>query len=95
MAKSESNTSMVADPSYLAKHQLAIKLGLHVALVIIVHVIFGFVIPIGNAVPMSRNFSLCLMYLLCMAYLCTSAVQVRQGYPQAPYKQPFDKDTSW
>lgn len=95
MAKSETNQGRQAEMSVLAKHQVAIKLGLHVALAVLVHLVLGFVLPIGNATPMSFNFSLCLMYFLCMAYLCTSAVQIREGYPCAPYKQPFEKDTSF
>ena len=86
---------ILADPSFLAKHQIAIKLSLHVILTIASHVLLGFVIPISNADPMSSNFSLCFMYMCVMAYMYTSAMQVRFGYPQAPYKQPFDKDTSW
>ena len=63
----------LADPSFIAKHQIAIKLTLHIFLVIAFHVLLGFIIPISNADPMYENFSLSLMYFFCMAYLYTSA----------------------
>jgi hypothetical protein len=81
MAKQEGSQTQLADPSYLARHQVAIKLVLHLLLAVAFHVLLGFIIPISNASPMSSNFSLSFMYLLCMAYMYTSALQVRNGYP--------------
>lgn len=77
MASTDNSNRHWADPSFLARHQLTIKLSLHVTLAIGFHVVLGFFIPLVNATTMSSNFSLSLMYLFCMAYLYTSALQVR------------------
>ncbi|TNV87609.1 hypothetical protein FGO68_gene11570 [Halteria grandinella] len=78
----------------LSKHQLAIKLVIHVILVVYVHIDIGLVVPKHNNITFDKKFPLVLMYLLWVYYFIQSALQIRHGYPQAPFKAPFIRDTS-
>jgi len=68
-----------------------IKLVLHVILVLIVHIELGLLIPRQNPV----KFPLILNYLLWVHYFVHSSLQIKHGYPQAPFKAPFVRDTSF
>ena len=77
----------------LGKHSLTIKIVLHVMLVLFVHIELGFFIPMRSQVKMSKRFTLVIMYLLCVMYFVSSAQQIKHGYPQAPFKPPFTRNT--
>ena len=58
------------------------------------HFTIGFYIPKKNAITFDKKAPLLLYYLLWIYNLVYSSLQIRDGYPQAPFKPPFIKDTS-
>ena len=70
-----------ANEGILGRHQLTIKLLLHLFLVFLVHIQLGFLIPRHNLVPLSDKFSLLFIYTLWILYFIASSLQIRYGYP--------------
>lgn len=87
--------SISVNSSILGKHQLTIKLILHLLLVVFVHVQLGFIVPKQHSITYDRKLPLIMIYLLWAYYFVNSALQIRYGYPQAPFKAPFIRDTSY
>jgi len=44
---------------------------------------------------MSNKSSLVILYFIWILYFVSSALQIKYGYPQAPFKPPFTRDTSF
>lgn len=78
-----------------AKHVLTFKLALYLVLVIWVHVSTGFMMPANQGIKLSKNIALLVNYLLWISHFAYAAVQLKHGYPQAPYKTTFMRDTSF
>jgi len=83
-----------ATPSFLIKHAMTMKILLHLTIVILVHLDYGFWVPISTNRFMLQNGALVGVYLLWVLYFFYSALQIRDGYPQKPYKPFFTKDVS-
>ena len=75
------------------RHALTIKLVLYYGLIALIHVSLGFVVPLYQLAPMYHNPWLCIYYLLWCLYFYFSAMQLKCGYPMAPFKQAFSRDT--
>lgn len=80
--------------TFLSRHQLSIKYVIHIVLILYTHISIGFYIPKKNAITFDKKLPLLLYYLLWIYNLVYSSLQIRDGYPQAPFKPPFIKDTS-
>jgi hypothetical protein len=78
----------------LATHTLTVKIVLYAFLVIIFHVQIGFTMPISQGVKLDKNTSLTIYYFLWVTHFVFAGLQIKHGYPQAPYKQTFLRDTS-
>jgi hypothetical protein len=96
-ARAENNPQAASSSTggTLSKHQMTIKLIIHVILVMIVHIELGIVLPRQNALPICGKVSLVINYFLWVYYFVESCLQLKHGYPQAPYKAPFIRDTSF
>ena len=77
-----------------SKHALTFKILLYAGLVVYVHVWIGFVLPARQKIKLSKNPALLIDYLLWVAHFAFAALQIKHGYPQAPYKTTFHRDTS-
>ena len=78
------------------KHALTIKLAIYYTLLALVHVCLGFIVPLYQLAPMYRNPWLCIYYLFWCLYFYYSALQLKEGYSMAPFKQGFSmRDTSF
>jgi hypothetical protein len=77
------------------KHTLTIKLFIYYCLLILINIFLGFYIPIYQLAPMYFNPWLVFYYIFWSFYFYYSALQIKYGYPMAPYKQMFSKDTSF
>ena len=78
-----------------AKHTITIKLFLYAFLVIWIHVYAGFIMPSQQGIRFSKNKALLFNYLLWCLHLVFAGLQIKHGYPQAPYKTTFMRDTSF
>lgn len=78
-----------------SKHTLTLKLILYIVLVIWVHIYTGFVMPSKQGIKLSKNIALLFNYLLWICHFAFAALQLKHGYPQAPYKTTFMRDTSF
>lgn len=74
---------------------MTIKFALHVILVLIVHIELGMIITRHNAVSLAHKLPLILNYFSWVYYFVQSCLQLKYGYPQAPFKAPFIRDTSF
>ena len=79
----------------VGKHQLAIKLVIHVFLVLYVHYELCMILPRDSLslLTPSKRLPLIFYYLIWLYYFTLSSLQLRDGYPQAPFKAPFIRDT--
>ena len=68
---------------------LTIKFGIFVTLVIVIHIWLGFVLPRKTSYFFFDNHWIVVSYLFWLLYFIASANQIRHGYPQGPYRQPF------
>lgn len=78
----------------IASHALTVKILMYIGLTLWIHIEIGFILPIHQGIKLSKNFSLLVYYGLWVAHFIFAALQIRDGYPQAPYKQTFMRDTS-
>jgi hypothetical protein len=78
----------------LRNHILTIKLVILLFLVLLVHLILGFTLPLGQQTTMDQSNYIIVYYLLWMVYFAFSALQIKHGYPQEPYEQAFFRDAS-
>jgi hypothetical protein len=69
------------------------KLLIYYSLIVLIHIYLGFAIPLHQLAPMSANPWLVIYYLFWCCYFYYSALQIKHGYPMAPYKQAFSNDT--
>jgi len=58
---------------FFSRHAMAIKIGIHVSITILIHIFLGFAIPHKNQTPMIENTALVFFYFLCIMYLVYSA----------------------
>ena len=77
------------------KHTLTFKLVIYVLLVAWVHIYGGFVMPAKQGIRLSKNPALLVNYLLWVCHFIFAGLQLKHGYPQAPYKTTFMRDTSF
>ena len=76
------------------KHALSVKLGIYVVLVVMIHFLLGFYLPIKQGTTLHQHTALWIFYLMWVAHFLYAGLQIKYGYPQAPYKQTFMRDTS-
>lgn len=70
----------------IRKHILSIKLAIYTILVIAVHITVAFTLPLGQNTSMGQEPYVMMFYALWMVYFCYSGLQIKHGYPQAPYE---------
>lgn len=76
------------------RHTLTLKLFIYYALIILINVYLGFLIPQHQLAPMRQNPWLVFFYFFWSYYFYNSALQIKHGFPMQPYKQAFSNDTS-
>lgn len=78
---------------FFAKHRLLIKFIIYIVLVLYIHIVFTFKWP-TYGLWLSTTAAVKFYYILFLAYFYFSGLQISKGFPRAPYKQTFLRDTS-
>lgn len=84
-------TGVVMNPEFsnedeFSKHTLAVKLILYLIEVLVIHIVIAFKLPIQQGTTLWSHGSLLVFYFLWVAHWVYAALQIKHGYPQAPYK---------
>jgi hypothetical protein len=72
--RTENSKGSMTSPGFLGKHQLSIKLGIFIFLVLFIHIELMLVVPKENSILYKNKFALILMYILWIWYFVLSAL---------------------
>ena len=68
------NKGTQSTPTFFIKHALAIKIVMHISMIIFIHAQYGFVIPSRTATQMDKSLALVIAYILWVVYFIFSAL---------------------